>query len=213
MFGTYLIEVSKKALTPAVRVTDGLQILTASAAPIALPLLGVDMTEDLTTNILSYVGLVAIGFIAIRFFWAPYAIWKEQSLDNAGLRLELSKPERLVMENVARHRAKALTKIPRQLHELDKYAYYNDVAARTQATANTFIKIQSLAAQAGLKGDFHKALVKLLGYCRQPSAVDLETARIRSDLRDHMISFVHGQITGEFLLSQLPPNIEEETQP
>ena len=105
MFLIYLGEVFKRALTPTPRMTDGLQVIAASAFPAVSKFFGVKMPTDIGNDTLAYIGAATLAFIFIRLFWAPYSIWKEQIAESADLRLELSKPERLLLERLAGQKA------------------------------------------------------------------------------------------------------------
>lgn len=107
MWFVYLWEVVKRAFTPAPRVTDILQILAASTLPAITKFAGVELPANASEDALAYIGLIAVTFIVIRFLWAPYSIWKDQSSEVAQLRSEISKPQRVEMLRLAEHRADA----------------------------------------------------------------------------------------------------------
>ena len=130
MFLVYLGEVVKRAFSPAARLTDGLQIAVASALPAAARFAGVEMGPSTQNDALAYIGLVAVSLIVIRVLWAPYDMWREQSGLVADLKLELTKPERLITEHMAKRKAKNRIKILehlRQVHDLG-YNYATDAS-------------------------------------------------------------------------------------
>lgn len=81
----------------------------------------------------TYVGYGLLAWLAIRFVIAPFFIWREQYQETAELRLELLKPERLIMERLARHRARARAKLSSNLEDLQTYAF----AAKWEGFAQT----------------------------------------------------------------------------
>lgn len=216
MYWEYLKAVLVRALQPTVRVTDGLQILAASASPALGKLLGIKMPDTIGNDVLAYIGAAALAFIIIRFFWAPYSLWKEDKVTIVGLRDDLGKPERLVAEHIAKHRAKAVMKIIKKLHELHTHFFVDGLSdARRGMIAKLGNDIVMLSHKANLSEAFRDALHSFEAEGKM-RATKNETADRKSqdfEVLDLLQAHLHGQITAEYLLSQLPPDIEPGTQP
>jgi predicted permease len=122
MYFIFLWEVLKRAFSPTARVTDVLQILAASTIPAIGKFAGISLPASANDDALAYIGLIAVSFIIIRLMWAPYSIWREQAGEIGTLKLELSKPERAVVEHLAKHRAEARVELIRRLPEMSAFA-------------------------------------------------------------------------------------------
>lgn len=207
MYWQYLGAVLARALQPTVRITDGLQILAASFVALIVRISGVKMTDDLATNILAYVGMATSAFIVIRLFWAPYALWKDDRSEISGLKLELTKPEQMIMERLARHRAKARAKLAAELEDLQTYAFakeWSDFAIN--GTSERMTTIRRLQAQAGLSESFASGVAWLLTYVRAEAEApnsasndERKSVRTLKALQRHLV----GDLTVEDLASQL----------
>ena len=91
MYLRFLALVFSRAFQPTTRITDGLQIIAASALPAAALVFGVRMPAEIGAQALAYIGLATVAFVAIRLLWAPYALWKEQIEIADKLRYELGR--------------------------------------------------------------------------------------------------------------------------
>lgn len=216
MFWTYLLAVFRKALSTTTRVTDGLQILTASVLPGVAKFLGVTMPESIGNDALAYIGAAALAFIVIRLFWAPYALWKEQVETVDGLKIELSKPQQMIMVRLAKHRAKARAKLAAKLEDYQTIAFsenWTDGADIRSAKAMT--KIRRLQAEAGLSEAFNEGrkTLMLLVMAEANKADNAVTEKRGSQhvlelLQRHLV----GDVTAEALALQLPKGTELEKQ-
>lgn len=215
MYLQYLGAVFSRALQPTVRITDGLQILAASFVALGARLAGVKMTDDVATNILAYVGMVATAFIVIRLFWAPYSLWKEDKGAIGELKNELSKPERIVTERLAKQRAKAIMRIIEELHKLQSLFFAPPVELTLLRADALCTKIFMLSYKANLPDAFRDGLNALSdeGGIRLKRHPNVEREPQDFDVMELLQAFLHSQITAEYLLSQLPPGIEPETPP
>jgi hypothetical protein len=217
MWFFYLWEVVKRAFTPTPRVTDGLQIAAASALPAAAKFVGLELGETASNDALAYIGLVALAFVAIRLFWAPYAIWKEQGGEIGELKLELSKPERLIVEHLARHRAKARAKLAAVLEDWQAVSFskaWDDAAERHNT--EYFSKAMRLQAEAGLSQVFQTGRRAFALAIREeaeatavPNLRDMESERLLRLLQRHLV----GDLTAEDLALQLPRGTVPKIQP
>jgi hypothetical protein len=216
MFWLYLGEVIKRALLPTPRVTDGLQVLAASAFPAVGKFVGIKMPTDIGNDTLAYIGAATLAFIFIRLVWAPYAIWKDQNTDMAGLRLELSKPERLLFEKLVKHRARARIKLAAELEDFQTISFSNDWSKFAETkTAQEMVKIRRLQAESGLCDIFNDGRQCLLVAVKNEVNADnedlplvRESQRILRLLQRHLL----GEITAETLALQLRPNTATKTQ-
>jgi len=215
MYLQYLGAVFSRALQPTVRITDGLQILAASFVALGARVAGVKMTDDVATNILAYVGMVATAFIVIRLFWAPYSLWKEDKGAIGDLKTELSKPERIVTERLAKHRAKAIMKIIEELHRVHSLYFAPNSEINELRSDALCARVLMLSYKANLPDAFRDGLTSLAleGAVRQKRRPDISRKPLDFDVIELLLAFLHGQITPEYLLSQLPQDIEAETQP
>lgn len=197
--------------------TDIMQILAASALPAAAKFAGIKMPETASNDMLAYIGLATIAFIVLRLLCAPYFIWREQTAHIRDLKLELSKPERLVFAKIAEHRAKARAKLAAALEDYQTLAFVNewDEFAKNQS-GERGAKVNRYAAASGLGETFHKARrllyasVQLEGeISNEKLSPERESMRILRMIQSHVI----GDITAEALALQLPASIVVKTLP
>lgn len=217
MYLTYLGEVLKRAFAPTVRLTDGLQIAAASALPAASKFAGVNMPETMGNDVLSYIGAATISFITIRLFWAPYAIWKEQVANVAGLTLELSKPERLVLQELSKHRAEARAKLAAELEELQSYAFAEKWEGFARSgTAQKMSEIRKLQAAAGLSDAFDNGRRWLLTYVKEEVETPNDQIVRETQKSLHLLRLLQrhviGDLTAEDLALRLPADTATKTQ-
>lgn len=214
MYGQYLAAVIRRAFQPGARFTDILQILAASAAPAAAKFLGLRVpTPDET---LAYIGAAAIAFVSLRlFFVAPYQVWREQLAEIGTLTLELSKPERRVLEHLAKHRAKARAKLASILEDCQTCAY----AVKWEGYAEKrFVELMTTArqlqAEAGLSEAFNTGRQQFIVAVRAEADAEpgtplgKESRRLADLLQQHLV----GGLTAEDLALRLPPNTGSKTQ-
>ncbi|GAB5481258.1 MAG: hypothetical protein Pars92KO_10150 [Parasphingorhabdus sp.] len=211
MIWTYLGDIGKKALTPAVRVTDGLQIAVASALPAVAKFLGIKLPETIGTDALSYIGAVAVAFLTIRFFWAPYALWKEQVIDNKSLKLELSKPETLVMVHMAKERAKKRVKIASLVSQMLIKSHGSVDSAQEQMNSLS-MKIFGLAGQSGFPLEFSQFVARSADYLVERNSASNSNDNDSNDndtveVINSLIEFTNGEITLDELRGRLPSKI------
>lgn len=218
----YLARVLAFTFRGSVRQTDSWQIVAGGTAIPSIVLGGVyglmgrDVPSISPTEWATFFGYGLVTWLGIRFLVAPFFIWREQYEETAELRLELSKPERMVMEHLTRHRAKARAKLASQLEDFQTYAFaeeFND--ACIAATANKMSKIRQLQAQAGLSNAFEKGRGRLLlavqNEAKAPShtlPMDRESDRVLKLLQRHLV----GDLTAEDLALQLPQGTVPGTQ-
>ncbi len=219
MYWIWLSEVLKRAFTPTPRVTDMLQILAASALPAAAKFIGLELPQSAGDDALAYIGLVVACFLAIRLAWAPFAIWKDDRREVAQLKLELTKPERLELERMAKLRAKHRLKLGKQLWQMLAYL---QMGQRDRATALYSKALQS-AAGCGFGNRAFLALAHLGHVATEYDGGEShksKSARIVAILQ----SYIHreeGSAERLFDLvnslegyhTQSPPGTESETQP
>jgi hypothetical protein len=212
MYFLFLWEVLKRAFTPTPRMTDGLQIAAASALPAAAKFAGFEMAESATDDALAYIGLVALAFFVIRIFWAPYAIWREQGGEIGALKLELTKPERMIMEHLAKHRARARAKLAAALEDYQTLAFYESWSGEGATTSGKLMsKIRRLQAEAGLPDlfdDARKCLVTIVVKEGDKPNSELPLHRESERILTAMQQYLVGTIADEDLVRQLPPNTE-----
>lgn len=205
MYLIYLWEVLKRAFTPAARVTDMLQILTASALPVAVRFAGIHLPQNASEDALAYIGLIAVSFIVIRLFWAPYAIWKDDLKQIGELKLELSKPERIELERMSKIRARNKIKLAAELRNVGTATLY-----RNQEQFNlTISKLFKLAGSSGINDECNTALGYYMLLLTKDhmiggKKVDSRARRLEAELT----SCLHGKIDGQTLISNIRPIIE-----
>lgn len=203
MYFLFLWEVVKRAFTPAPRVTDMLQILAASALPATSKFVGLELPQNAGESALAYIGLIALSFIVIRLFWAPYAIWKDQGAEIGGLKLELSLPERLILSNLAKHRAKARVKLIKSILLMGLKSFGAD---KTEVSTACFRAV-SYAHAAGYGDDVRYAITTYSDICRYDPNNDFCG---RFDAEESLIKLFNGEITIEAVQSRLQPYIEQK---
>ncbi|MBH1945496.1 hypothetical protein I5L01_14815 [Erythrobacter sp. YJ-T3-07] len=121
---SYIGQLLEFALRGSVRQADKWQIIGATALPslllgVAFQLAGLAVPVIEAAEFPTYLGYGLIAWIAIRFFLiGPYALYNEQLAETAQLRLELSKPERMILEHLAKKKAKNRIKLLTLLKEL-----------------------------------------------------------------------------------------------
>ncbi len=210
MFLVYLGEVAKRAFTPTSRLTDGLQVAAASALPAATRLAGLDIAPSVEVDALAYIGLVALSFIVIRFFWAPYDMWKDQAGRIAELNLELSKPERLIVEHLAKKKAENRLLIIEHLRQLYDSGY--DYRRSKNFSGYTFFNDAChLLLISGLDEDLRASIIALLkaSEFRFHNKLGGEWSTDIRCLND-IATYIDGRITIEDLLRRWPQDIEFE---
>ena len=214
MYFTYIWEVLKRAFTPTSRVTDMLQILAASALPAASKFAGVQLPQDANNSALAYIGLIAATYVAIRLFWAPYSIWKDQSAQLGSLKYELSRPEQLERRMMAKKRAKARMALAQTMREFQLISFQGD-NARSDDLNTKMVKLHSqLPDSLALT----KAISLLHDLClkaddHEYNSMEWEKVQNKAILVTLAAqSYLNGMITAEQLALQLPQDIEPETQ-
>lgn len=220
MYLQYLGAVFARALRPTVRITDGLQILAASFVALGARLAGVKMTDDIATNILAYVGMAVTALIVIRLFWAPYSIWKDQLADSAGLRLELSRPERLELEHKASQSATDRRQGARLLADIHAYflTFHYDGKAGMKGWKKPTKAVQELwRIEMTYFERFwsHRYLVEFIKICakiEESRSTDEDVKRL-SELLLILLWQVTLRSKGEGRLPQLPPSTVPKTRP
>ncbi|HEY0595374.1 hypothetical protein, partial [Sphingopyxis sp.] len=125
MIWQYMGAVLAKAFSPAMRVTDALQAIIASALPAVGLGLGWSVTDDANATALAYVGAVVLALIGIRLLWAPYSLWKEQSVSIEALKGEIARPERMVIEHLAKYHARDRRRAIKHVHAMMYEAHSN----------------------------------------------------------------------------------------
>ncbi|NVD45835.1 hypothetical protein [Qipengyuania atrilutea] len=129
LFWQYIGQVLAFTFRGSVRQTDSWQIVAGGTALPSLALgaiyglLGRDMPTIEQAEWATYFGYGLITWLAIRFLIAPFFIWKEQHEETAKLRLELSKPEQMIMQRLATHRAKARAKLAAELEDFQTHSF------------------------------------------------------------------------------------------
>lgn len=212
MFLTYLEEVVKRTFTPASRLTDGLQIAVASAIPAAATFAGIDVPDSVEVSALAYIGLVALALFVIRLIWAPYAMWKAQNGEIGELKLELSKPERIEAEVMARRRAQKRIKLAAFLRQSQLFSTSHKSQEALDSLVKSHIKAVKIMAEAGIEPEVQEKIGALLSFMH---ASLLRERADRGDYTNLMADAVglvclhcHGSITAANLLRQWPSGIE-----
>lgn len=212
----YMGEVLRRVLFPTTRGADYASVLVTLAIAATAFFAGVKVSEDTTVQFFAYIGAITLTIFIIRlFFTVPYTMWKERVEEVGQLKLELSKPERLVMEHLAQHRAKARADLAGELEEFQSLAFApqwnracKDLCGTRTAT------IRRLQAAAGLSEAFQEGRLALLHWvikeAETPDAevpADRQSMRILSLLQRHLV----GDLTAEALALQLPQGIAQGT--
>lgn len=211
MLWMYLGEVLKRAFTPTPRLIDGLQIVAASALPALASFAGVEMPEGIQESALAYIGLAALSYFAIRLFWAPYAIWKDDKGEIGSLKLELSKPERMVQEHFSRLRAKSRMKLTKRLSQMHLACFDDDKEMALGNLAMHSYHAFRLAHSAGLPREFHDAIKCFDTLCdRRCNGEEVDKKDFQA--LDNLQRYLTGELTIGVLVRQLPKDTELETQ-
>jgi|TARA_A100001518_G_C1223156_1_gene68762 hypothetical protein len=207
------------ALRGSVRQTDSWQIIAGGTAlpSIALGviygLVGWDTPTVEADQWATYFGYGLATWLAIRLVVAPFFIWKEQYEETAELRLELSKPERLVLEHLAKHRAKARAKLASLVEDLQTCAYAQQFEGfASSRSAELSAKIRGLEAESGVADAFCEGRKMLMAAISTeadiPNAelakMTLASPKITKLLQRYLVA----DITAESLALQLPKSIE-----
>ncbi|MCW2370969.1 hypothetical protein [Sphingobium sp. B11D3D] len=210
----YLGQVLSFALRRSTIRTDVMQILAASVLPGLGVVAGIEMPETTGQIALAYIGLATVALIILRLISAPYFIWKEQVSTVAALQLELSKPERLIFEKLARHRAKARIKLAAQIEDFQTMSFFEvpEPQPMPPQIGHKMAKIRRLQAQAGLSKAFDTVrrylLIAVMKECRLPN--ENNKVPISWDLMLLSQSYLTGQITTEELTLRLNQDIDLE---
>jgi hypothetical protein len=221
LVGLYLARVIAFTLRGSVRQADSWQIVAGGTAlpSIALGiiygLLGRRMPTIEQAEWASYFGYGLITWLALRFFVAPFFIWKELYAETTELRLELTKPERMVMEHLAKHRAKARAKLASALEAFQSLSFceeWNETAERSWVMQGS--KIDRLKAEAGVSRSFNKGCDLLLTILQEEASKPnnqqpgvRKSEKLVALLQRHLM----GEITAEDLALQLPTSTAPET--
>jgi hypothetical protein len=217
MYLNYLIAVVRRALQPTVRITDGLQILAASAAPAIADAAHLPVPD--TNSVLAYIGAAAIAFVALRlFFVAPYQVWRDQAGEIGGLKLELSKPERLEMEHLSKWRAASRMKLATAIREFHWASYHRGFTAeQKRKLSKRMMRLHAKLAEAEVMA---VSIGRLFGLCNKADELpetdeNLEEWRAiqftARQLSQDVQLYLHGKITAEALALRLPPSIAPKT--
>jgi len=214
----YLGELLKRVFFPTTRGADYASVLVPLLIAAGAFFAGFKVSADTTTQVLAYLGaLTVVVFLTRLFFFVPYTMWKEQTGLVSNLQLELARPERLVLEHLARHRAKARAKLSASLEDLQTMAFIEgwDEGVQTRFS-NKLVKIRRFQAEAGLSAAFQQGRFDLQAAIKREGAkpnsespLPRESQRLLSLLQRHLI----GDLTAEALALQLPPGTAPETQP
>lgn len=92
MVSRYVRAVLERTFTGFVPLVDAMQILMASAVPLYFWWRGHEMPADTVTNVLAWIGIAALGYVALRLLTAPYFIWLDQEKKISELNIEIQAP-------------------------------------------------------------------------------------------------------------------------
>ncbi|MGN6356082.1 MAG: hypothetical protein ACTHLU_01210 [Novosphingobium sp.] len=207
MYFIYLWEVLKRAFTATPRLTDALQILAASAVPAVGTVFGITLPAETPALVLAYIGMAALAFFVIRLFWAPYSIWKDHGAEIGGLKLELSKPERLILARLAKHRAKARVKLMQHLVQMGLDSCRDADQGMARTLAKTTYKAISAAHAAGYGRNVRGLIIDYSTICEKDPENEFCD---RWDAEESLLAFVNGDITFEAAERRLLPYTESE---
>lgn len=208
MYWIFLKEVFKRAFHPAPRVTDGLQILAASALPALAKFFGVRFSHSVNNDALAYIGAVAVLFIVIRLFWAPYSLWKTTVEENSAMKLELKKPERMVSERLARQKAKALVKVVEGLNVL-QFESFSTAATKKTRINKELIKVVNNATISGLPFEYRQFIMRFGKFCREYNP-NVKQDHNPVHITTWMAQYAYGDINLETLTNSLPNHFSEQ---
>lgn len=216
MTSVYIGELLRRVFFPTTRGADYLSILVPVLLAAVAKFAGVEVSENAAVDALAYVGAFTLLLFIVRLFvTTPYAMWGEQVGDVAKLKLALAKPERLVMERLVKHRAKARAKLAAKLEDLQTYAYVEKWDGTAEnAVSEMLEKIRRLEAEAGLPEAYLAARQRLQVFIMR------EANRPNADLGDRLSTItlrllqkhLMGELTAEALALQLPIGTEREKQ-
>lgn len=219
----YLGRVFAFTFRGSVRHADSWQIVAGGTAVpsillgIIFGVVGQDMPNITPAEWATFFGYGLITWLLIRFLVAPFFIWREQYEESTELRTELSKPERMVMERLSKHRAKARAKLAASLEDFQTLAFASNWDdAHDQLSASKMSKCRKLQAEAGLSEAFETARLRLTNLVVSEGKKDnsnLPLDRISDEVLKLMQSYLMGDITAEILALRLPPYTELEKQP
>lgn len=213
----YFLELVRRVFWPTTRGADSVSLLVPLMVAAVAKFSGVKVSENATVDILAYVGAFTLLLFVVRLcFTAPYGMWKEQVGEVGRLKLELSKPEQLELERIAKIRAKARINIAERLRRMHWWAFEDVSTERAeQGITNEYKLIVSLSGRAGLgqafenaAGAFARMCMEIVKEKHKPGEGPSEFALLEA-MTDHL----HGRLTAEALALRLPPDTEPETQP
>lgn len=206
MAGAYIAELFRRVFWPTTRGADYVSVLIPLALATVAYFAGVKVSEDATVQILAYLGAFTLALFLVRLLaTTPYAMWRERVAEAGGLRLELAKPERMVLGHLARHRADARVEIAALFSDMHTYAFPKDWKAVEDKIVNVYASIGRVQSRAHLGEAFQQAKVQFYKLCRDRVEGKFEA----DDYPDYELlgaihAFLHGEITGEALALQLP---------
>lgn len=215
----YIGKVLSFTLRGSVKQADSWQILIGGTAlpsiiiGVFFQIVGLNVPTFDAAQFPTYLGYGFLVWLCIRLLIAPFFIWREQFEESVELRLELSKPERIVLERLAKHRAKALSKLCGRIHKISLLTFIEDGSKRSVKIQKQGIKAMNLAGVSGLPREFNQVIIRYSEVCESFKDSEQLTADQWSDFHENIIDCINGKMTLESLLLQLPPSIEEETQP
>jgi hypothetical protein len=220
LVGQYLLRVLAFTFRGTVRQADSWQtVLGGTALPsiglgVVYGLLGRHVPTISQAEWASLFGYGLVTWLAVRFVIAPFFIWREQYEETTELRLELSKPERMVMEHLTKHRAKARAKLAAELEDIQTWSFYE---IWDESVGLEFGKVAAsarrLQAEAGLSEAYSQGWGSLLSAVmeegKKPNKdlpLNRESERILQLLQKHLV----GDLTAEALALQLPKGTAPE---
>jgi hypothetical protein len=215
MLWEYIGKVLSFAFRRTTPTIDSLQILAASAVPAGAWLIGFKMAANVTNDVLAYIGAVGVVFVMLRLLSAPYFIWREQVGEIGALKLELSRPEQIELERIARIRAKARIKLAGAIRAAQLTVFMNETD--TEAFNKAQKKIARLAALTQIEKNALDALAEIqiiMDRCHvaivDGKSFDDQNLGLRVA---NLCNYLHGSLTDEALAHRQPLNTEPETQP
>lgn len=212
MLAEYTKSVLSRAISPAMRFTDGLQLAVAVAVPAFAKFSGVSVGAAANETAFAYVGAALVSLIVIRLLWAPYALWKDQSSRIEDLQEQLARPAHMVRQLLAKsqseHRAGAIGRI----HEM-ALASTAAEAQREERVADPFVQAQGHLAQAGLPIEFTVYLSGFGRFCieHRPKEGAADGA-LPFILAENYIRFVAGEVDFEQFKSSLPSILQPKSK-
>ena len=207
MYWIFLKEVLKRAFHPAPRITDGLQVLVASALPALGKFFGFKLPVSAGNDAFAYIGAVAGLFVVIRLFWAPYSLWKDAVEKKLMLELELKKPERMLSKRLAKEKARARVKLIEGLNVL-QFASFSTAATDKAKVNRELVKMINYATVSGLPYEYRQFIMKFGLFCREYDPA-VEQSHNPTHITSWMAQFVHDEISLETLTEKLPDHFSE----